>query len=170
MSLDPSKKKVQLRKTPAEKPAEKPATASNLSSHVTNGANHVINSPNIPTNKEVIPSSEVMSLLWREWFNYTCCVRDRHRDQDLDQEEWVVWFYVEPFTPHLNRDRDRHLLSPLFWFQFRSLPRYQTQPVWLHQYSDMFHLRPPCLKATKPVKPFNISSERRQKSVPMPTF
>ena len=25
-------------------------------------------------------------------------------DQDMD--EWVVWFCVEPFTLHLNRDRD----------------------------------------------------------------
>ena len=61
MSLDPSKKKTQLRKTPAEKPAEKPAAASNLSSHVTKGANHVINSPSIPTNAEVNPSPQVMS-------------------------------------------------------------------------------------------------------------
>ena len=63
INLDPSKKKTQLRKTPAEKPAEKPAAPSNLSSHVTKGANHVINSPSIPTNKEVILSSEVMSLV-----------------------------------------------------------------------------------------------------------
>ena len=30
--------------------------------------------------------------------------------------EWVVWFYVEPFTLHLNKDRDReectHLTDP----------------------------------------------------------
>ena len=28
-------------------------------------------------------------------------------------DEWVVWFYVEPFTLHLNRDRGLHLLSPI---------------------------------------------------------
>ena len=63
MNLDPLKKKTQLRKTPAEKPAEKPAAPSNLSSHVTKGANHAINSPSIPSNKEVILSSEVMPLV-----------------------------------------------------------------------------------------------------------
>ena len=30
-----------------------------------------------------------------------------------DMDKWVVWFYVEPFTLHLNRDRGRHLLSPI---------------------------------------------------------
>ena len=28
-------------------------------------------------------------------------------------DEWVVWFYVEPFTLQLSRDRGRHLLSPI---------------------------------------------------------
>ena len=28
-------------------------------------------------------------------------------------DEWVVWFYVELSTLHLNRDRGRHLLSPI---------------------------------------------------------
>ena len=28
-------------------------------------------------------------------------------------DEWVVWFYVEPFTLHLNKDRGWHLLSPI---------------------------------------------------------
>ena len=41
------------------------------------------------------------------WFNHTGCLWDR------DIEEWVVWFYVEPFTLQLNRDRDQHLLFPI---------------------------------------------------------
>ena len=45
------------------------------------------------------------------WFNHTGCLRDWDRDMD----EWVVWFYVEPLTLHLNRDRGRQLwFSPLF--------------------------------------------------------
>ena len=28
-------------------------------------------------------------------------------------DEWVVWFYVEPFTLHMNRDRGQFLLSPI---------------------------------------------------------
>ena len=28
-------------------------------------------------------------------------------------DEWVVWFYAEPFTLHLNRDGGWHLLSPI---------------------------------------------------------
>ena len=28
-------------------------------------------------------------------------------------DEWVVWFYVEPFTLYLNKDRGWHLLSPI---------------------------------------------------------
>ena len=28
-------------------------------------------------------------------------------------DEWVVWFYVEPFILHLDRDRGQHLLSPI---------------------------------------------------------
>ena len=46
-------------------------------------------------------------LTYLELFNHTFCLRDRYRDRDMD--EWVVWFYVEPFTLHLNRDRGRHL-------------------------------------------------------------
>ena len=42
-------------------------------------------------------------------FNHTGCVRD----SDGGMDEWVVWFYVEPFTLHLNRDRGQHLLSPI---------------------------------------------------------
>ena len=34
-----------------------------------------------------------------KWFNHTGCFRDR------DMDKWVVWFYVEPFTLHLIRDR-----------------------------------------------------------------
>ena len=32
-------------------------------------------------------------------------------------DECVVWFYEEPFTLHLNRDRGRHLLSPIVLVQ-----------------------------------------------------
>ena len=28
-------------------------------------------------------------------------------------DEWLAWFYVEPFTLHLNKDRGWHLLSPI---------------------------------------------------------
>ena len=44
------------------------------------------------------------------WFNHTGC---DFYDRDRDMDEWVVWFYVEPFTLHLNRDRGWHLLSPI---------------------------------------------------------
>ena len=67
------------------------------------------------TAKQVCLSS--VKLIRNLWFNHTGCLQDRDRDQD---REWVVWFYVEPFTLHLNRDRVRHLLSPLFWFWFWS--------------------------------------------------
>ena len=33
-------------------------------------------------------------------------------------DEWVVWFYMESFTLHMNRDRGRHLLSPIFLVPF----------------------------------------------------
>ena len=48
---------------------------------------------------------------WSLWYNHTGCLQDWDGDQDMD--EWVVWFYVEPFTLHLNRDMGRHLLSPM---------------------------------------------------------
>ena len=32
------------------------------------------------------------------WFDHTSCLWDR----DRDMEEWIVQFYVEPFTLHLN--------------------------------------------------------------------
>ena len=28
-------------------------------------------------------------------------------------DQWVAWFYIEPFTLHLNRDRNQHLFSPI---------------------------------------------------------
>ena len=52
------------------------------------------------TAKQVCLSS--VKLIRNLWFNHTGCLQDRDRDQD---REWVVWFYVEPFTLHLNRDR-----------------------------------------------------------------
>ena len=33
------------------------------------------------------------------------CLQDWDRHQDQNMDEWVVWFYVEPFTLHLNRDK-----------------------------------------------------------------
>ena len=47
------------------------------------------------------------------WFNHTGGLRDQDRDLDRDMDEWVVRFYAEPFTPHLNMDRGQHLLSPI---------------------------------------------------------
>ena len=41
---------------------------------------------------------------WHLWYFHTGCLRDWHRDKG----EWVVCFYVEPFTLHLNRDRGSH--------------------------------------------------------------
>ena len=35
------------------------------------------------------------------WFNDTGCLLD----QDRDMDKWVVWFYVEHITLHLNKDR-----------------------------------------------------------------
>ena len=37
------------------------------------------------------------------------CLQDGGHDVD----EWVVWFYVELFTLHLNRDSGQNLLCPL---------------------------------------------------------
>ena len=61
-------------------------------------------------------------MVYSDWLS-----QDRDMDWDRDMDEQVVQFYVEPFTLHLNRDRDWHLL---FWFQPR--PLYRTQQVWLH--------------------------------------
>ena len=47
------------------------------------------------------------------WFNHAGCIQNPNSDRDQDMVEWVVWFYVEPFTLHLNRDRGQHLLSPI---------------------------------------------------------
>ena len=52
-------------------------------------------------------------------------------------DEWVVWFYVEPFILYLNRNRGQHLLSPLF----RSLSRYPTQPVCDYTIKERFTAR-----------------------------
>ena len=40
------------------------------------------------------------------WFNHTGCLRNQDRDtgKARDMDKWVVWFYVEPFTLHLNSD------------------------------------------------------------------
>ena len=43
------------------------------------------------------------------WLKHTDCLWDPNRDLDQDMDELVVWFYVEPFTLHLNRDRGQHL-------------------------------------------------------------
>ena len=47
------------------------------------------------------------------WFNHTGCLQHQDRDRDWDMDEWVVLFYVEPFTPHPNRDRAWYLLFPI---------------------------------------------------------
>ena len=39
-----------------------------------------------------------------------------------DMDEWVVWFYVEPFTLHLNMDRADTYYPPMFWFRSRTQP------------------------------------------------
>ena len=43
------------------------------------------------------------------WFNHAGCLKDWERDMN----KWVIWIYVEPFTLFLNRDKGRHLLSPI---------------------------------------------------------
>ena len=54
---------------------------------------------------------EVQGSVWGlpkqsdSWFNHTGCLRNQDRDRDQqarDMDKWVVWFYVEPFTLHLN--------------------------------------------------------------------
>ena len=48
------------------------------------------------------------------WFIHTGCLRDRDRDVN-------EWFYVEPFTLHLNRDREEWAMYPFdrSWNCFR---------------------------------------------------
>ena len=38
---------------------------------------------------------------------------DRDQNWVRDIDEWVVWFCVEPFALHLNRDRVPHLSFPI---------------------------------------------------------
>ena len=47
------------------------------------------------------------------WFNYTGCLQDRDTDRNWDMDEWIVWFYVEPFILHLKRDKNLYLLPPI---------------------------------------------------------
>ena len=57
MSLDPSKKRTNRVQVSA-KTVDKPSGTS-ASSHATNGANYVINNPNIPSNTETIKAPKV---------------------------------------------------------------------------------------------------------------
>ena len=48
------------------------------------------------------------------WFIQNCSLQDWGRNRDRDMDKWVVWFYVEPFTLHLNSDKtDTFCLSPI---------------------------------------------------------
>ena len=44
--------------------------------------------------------------------SHTGCLRNQDRDWDLDHEEWVVWFYIEPFTLHVNRKMEERVMYP----------------------------------------------------------